>query len=226
MSALQPLAAAPDLVDRVYRALLEAVSDGTLAPGQRLAQEDLAQRFGVSRQPVLQALRLLKADGLVLDAPGRGVWVAPLTARGVEQVYEVRGALDAMAARLAARRVAAGGAALDPGLIEDGRRAASGTRVGAMIDADWAFHQAVYAAADNPLLERSAAQHWCHIRRAMGATLQAFAMRASVWDEHAAIARAIADGDEDRAAALALGHAATAGHHIGTRLAQAQPSAA
>ena len=53
---------------------------------------------------MLQALRLLKKDGLVLDAPGRGVMVAPLDARWIAQVYEVRGALDALAARLAARR--------------------------------------------------------------------------------------------------------------------------
>ena len=54
---LQP---APDLVDRVYRALLDAISDGSLAPGARLTQEDIAARLAVSRQPVLQALRLLE----------------------------------------------------------------------------------------------------------------------------------------------------------------------
>lgn len=230
---LQPLASAPDLVERVHQALVAAIADGSLGPGQRLTQEELAQRLGVSRQPVLQALRLLKVDGLVLDAPGRGVQVAPLEARGMAQVYEVRGALDAMAARLAARRVAdarrAGRvppAGIDPALIAAGRQAAAGPRVAAMIDADWAFHQAVYAAGDNPLIERSAGQHWCHIRRAMGATLQASAARAAVWDEHAAIARAIAEGDEERAAALALRHAESAGRHIGERLARPQASAA
>ena len=104
---LQP---APDLVERVYRALLDAISDGSLAPGARLTQEDIAARLAVSRQPVLQALRLLKKDGLVLDAPGRGVLVAPLDAAWIAQVYEVRGALDALAARLAAGRRAV----LDP----------------------------------------------------------------------------------------------------------------
>jgi DNA-binding GntR family transcriptional regulator len=74
---LVKLEAAPDLVDQVYRALLDAISDGSLAPGQRITQEDIAERLAVSRQPVLQALRLLKKDGFVLDAPGRGVQVAP-----------------------------------------------------------------------------------------------------------------------------------------------------
>ena len=70
---LVKLQATPDLVDQVYRALLDAISDGSLAPGARLTQEDLAERLAVSRQPVLQALRLLKKDGLLLDAPGRGL---------------------------------------------------------------------------------------------------------------------------------------------------------
>ena len=73
---LVQIATAPDLVDQVYRSLLDAISSGALPPGERITQEDIAQRLAVSRQPVLQALRLLKKDGLVLDAPGRGVLVA------------------------------------------------------------------------------------------------------------------------------------------------------
>src|SRR6188768_3142201 len=75
---LVQLEAAPDLVDRVYRSLLDAICAGSLAPGQRITQEDIAQQLAVSRQPVLQALRLLKKDGLVQDAPGRGLQVADL----------------------------------------------------------------------------------------------------------------------------------------------------
>ena len=101
--SLVKLESTPDLVDQVYRALLDAISDGSLAPGQRLTQEDIATQLAVSRQPVLQALRLLKNDGLIQDAPGRGVLVAPLDATWMRQVYEVRGALDALAARLAAQ---------------------------------------------------------------------------------------------------------------------------
>lgn len=213
---------APDLVDQVYRALLGAISSGTLAPGERITQEDIAQRLSVSRQPVLQALRLLKKDGFVLDAPGRGVLVAPLEAEAMRKVYQVRGALDALAARLAAQLCFR----IDPKLMERGRRAARGRNVEAMLDADIAFHQAIYAASGNPLIGQSADAHWRHLRRAMGAVLQAEPQRESLWDEHEAIAAAIAAGDPERAARLSEEHVSQASQALGERLAQLSRDAA
>ena len=61
-----------------------------------------------------------------------------------------------------------------------------------MIEADIAFHNAIYAASGNPLIERSAQLHWRHLRRVMGAVLQQSRQREAVWDEHEAIAKAIA----------------------------------
>jgi DNA-binding GntR family transcriptional regulator len=205
---------APDLVDQVYRALLGAISSGALAPGERLTQEDIAQRLSVSRQPVLQALRLLKKDGFVLDAPGRGVLVAPLDADWIMKVYQVRGSLDALAARLAAEQRFR----LDPKLIEAGRKAARGKNVKAMIEADMAFHTAIYGASGNPLIEQSAQQHWRHLRRVMGAVLQQSRQREALWDEHEAIAKAIAAGDADRAALLIEQHALRASKNLAARL--------
>ena len=63
-----------------------------------------------------------------------------------------------------------------------------------MIDADMAFHRAIYVASRNPLIEPSAYVHWHHIQRAMGAVLQRSVLRSTVWDEHAASAQAIAAG--------------------------------
>ena len=203
MSAhLVKLDPAPDLVDRVYRSLLDAILDGSLAGGARLTQEEIARQLAVSRQPVLQALRLLKADGLVLDAPGRGVLVMPLDGAWIASVYQVRAALDVLAARLAAQRRAV----LAPELIEHGRKALRDRDVRALIDADAAFHSAIYAASGNPLIAQSAHVHWRHIRRAMGAVLHRSAMRETVWDEHEVIAAAIAKGESDNAARLISGH--------------------
>ncbi|MEP6824156.1 MAG: GntR family transcriptional regulator [Ramlibacter sp.] len=219
---LVKLETAPDLVDQVYTSLLDAICDGSLAPGERITQEDIAERLAVSRQPVLQALRLLKKDGFVHDvnseagagARGRGVLVAPLDAAWMVKVYQVRGALDALAARLAA----ALRTRIDPKLIEQGRKAARGRNVKAMIDADLAFHSAIYAASGNPLIEQSAAQHWRHLRRVMGAVLQQSKQREALWDEHEAIASAIAAGNGDRAARMIEEHSQHASDNLAARL--------
>ena len=207
----------PDLVDQVYRNLLDAISDGSLAPGTRITQEDIAEQLAVSRQPVLQALRLLKKDGFVLDAPGRGVLVAPLDVGELVQIYQVRSALDALAARLAAQSRSQ----LDPQLIRQGRKASRGHDIKAMMAADAQFHAAIYAASGNPLIAQSAQLHWHHIRRAMGAVLQVSTMRESIWDEHEAIAEAIAAGNADRAETLIREHGEEAGQNLAKLLSSA-----
>lgn len=215
MSAqLLQLTTTPDLADQVYRALLDAISEGSLAPGQRITQEELAEQLAVSRQPVMQALRLLKKDGFVQDAPGRGLQVTPLDPRWLTQVYEVRGALDILAVRRAAERRTR----LEPSLFTRGRRAVARGDIKAMIDADLAFHRALYQAAGNPLIEQSALLHWQHIRRAMGEALQSSALREPVWDEHEAIAQAVARGDADRAEALMRRHGEQAGATLARQL--------
>lgn len=216
---MTPLTLVPDLAEQVYQSILGAICEGQLAPGERITQEKLAERFSVSRQPVLQAMMLLKRDGLVIDAGGKGVMVAPLTPAHIGHLYQVRSVLDGLAAREAARRKAG----LSAALISAGRKAAKGKSIAAMIDADLAFHRAIYAAAENPLLSQSAERHWNHIRRVMGAVLQKSASRAAVWDEHEAILAAIAGGDAEQAQQLALRHCEVAGANLAAHLADHPP---
>ncbi|NQW94800.1 MAG: GntR family transcriptional regulator [Polaromonas sp.] len=216
-SNLIKIETAPDLVEQVYASLLDAISDGTLPPGARIMQEDIAEQLAVSRQPVLQALRLLRKDGFVLDAPGRGVLVAPLDVATLVQIYQVRSTLDALAAKLAAQAKVV----LDTQLITQGRMAARGTDIKAMMTADAAFHTAIYVASGNPLIAQTAQTHWHHIRRAMGAVLQLATMRESIWDEHQAIATAIARGDEGKAETLIRQHGEDAGRNLAHLLTQA-----
>lgn len=192
-----------DYVDEVYKTLLDAISVGKLAPGERITQEDLAERLNVSRSPVLQALRLLKKDGLLEEAPGRGLVVATLDPVRIGHLYQVRGALDGLAAKLASER----NAKIPLSLIEAGREAAAGTDVNALIEADTAFHKAIYEASGNPFIIESAMLHWIHLRRVMGAVLQRSAGRSGIWDEHAAIANAINEGNSSLAATLSEHHA-------------------
>lgn len=202
MSQLLKIVSTPDLVEQVYAKLLGAISEGELAPGARITQDEIAEKLSVSRQPVLQALRLLKKDGFIIDAPGRGVLVAPLDAVWLTHVYPIRIALDVLAAHLAC----ASSYAFDSNLIAQGRKAARGKSIGAMIEADIEFHCAIYRASNNPLIEQSAQLHWKHIRRAMGTLLQTTEVRLAVWDEHEAISRAIAAKDARKSEALTRTH--------------------
>lgn len=214
MSPLQEIEFVPDLTEQVYQRLVDAICSGDLAPGTRLTQEELAASLSVSRQPVLQALRMLKRDGLAIDAGRRGLIVAPIAPELIENLYEVRGVLEGLAARLAALA----GAKIDPGLVERGRAALARGHFPSLIDADMAFHNAIYAASGNPLIAESASRHWHHIRRAMGGVLQADGPRDWVWDEHQAIVDAINAGDAPAAERRAREHCEAGGRVLFTRL--------
>ena len=180
-------------------------------------QEDIAEQLSISRQPVLQALRLMRKNSFVLYASGRGVLVAPLDVTVLVQIYPVRSTLDALAAKLEAQTRCV----LDVQLITQGRLAARGTDIKDMMTADAAFHTAIYAASGNSLIGQTARTHWHRIRRAMGAVLQLSTMRESIWDEHEAIAKAIARGNEIRAETLTRQHGEDAGRNLAFLLTEA-----
>ncbi|HEX6978775.1 MAG TPA: GntR family transcriptional regulator [Alphaproteobacteria bacterium] len=211
---MERLSLHPSLVERVYAAIRDAICSGELPPGARLTQEQLAARLDVSRQPVLQALVLLKKQGFVREAGRRGVVVAPLDPVFVAQLYEVRAALDALASRAAAARRPDEARRHGPALIEAGRAAVRSGSVAQMVEADIRFHQFLYELSGNPLIAETAALHWLHIRRVMGGYLQRDRARDDIWDEHAAILAAVADGAPDRAERLAREHAETSARKL------------
>jgi DNA-binding GntR family transcriptional regulator len=224
---LKPVRSTPDLSHSVHARLREAIVSGAIAPGERLAQEDLAAQFGVSRQPVLQALAQLERDGLAVRADGRGtLQAAPLDPSLVSQFYELRAEVDALAARRAAQRIAAGETApLPDTLVERGQAAVRRGQVPALVAADTLLHHAIYDASGNTLLDTVMASQWHHLERVMGAVLQTHAIRAGLWDEHQAIVQAINAGRAQDAAALSREHAERAAKGLLPRLAQALASA-
>lgn len=204
---MQPLTERTSLAEEVHARLVDAMVSGSLPPGTPLRQERLAEELNVSRQPIIQALGMLRRDGLIEPTGRRGYKVAPVDAALVRHVYDVRAALDGLAAGLAAARPDA--VRRDVLLAEEeaGRQALAGGDVPALVDADIAFHQKIYALSDNPLLPEASAAVWRQIRRVMRAVLEKRAARASVWQEHAGIAAAIRDGDAALARQLAERHA-------------------
>ncbi|MBL8836844.1 MAG: GntR family transcriptional regulator [Alphaproteobacteria bacterium] len=211
---MEQLAVSAPLADRVYCAIRDAICDGQLPPGERLRQDELAERLNVSRQPVLQALLLLRNQGFVRDTGRRGVVVAELEPATIAHLYEMRSGLDGVACRAAAMRAADEAARRGPALIADGRRAVSSCDVGAMIDADMQFHAFLYDLSGNPLIAGTAALHWQHIRRAMGGFLRRYSARDAIWDEHQAMLDAIVAGDGIGAQRLAQEHADRAANKL------------
>lgn len=216
---MKHLAIQAPLVDRVYRAILDAICDGQLPPGERITQDQLAEKLNVSRQPVLQALLLLRKQGFVRETGRRGLVVADLDPQFIGQLYEVRAALDGAACRGAALRGATEARRRGPALIAAGRAAVRSDSVGAMIAADMAFHLFLYELSGNPLIAETAALHWQHIRRAMGGYLRRYRARDAIWDEHAAILDAVVAGDAEAAARLAQHHAAAAAGNLSEAMA-------
>jgi DNA-binding GntR family transcriptional regulator len=215
-----PLDPLPNLIDQVYARILEAITDRTLPPGRRIRQNELAEKLGVSRQPVSHALHLLHRQGLVGESGRRGFEVTQLDPERIRQLYEVRGAIDALAARLAAGRAktdGAGRAQLEAAL-RAGRTIDKKTRLARLIALDVDFHRAIYSLSGNPAIEEMIGPQWPHMRRSMATVLAELDYRESAWAEHEAIAAHILAGNTKAAEAAALAHALTAGRNTEERL--------
>src|SRR5262245_6923950 len=203
--------AQPTLVEQVVNAIVSEIVEGELPSNSRLIQDELARAYGVSRQPVQQALLLLRDRGLVREAPGRGLIVAPIDPDFVRKLYEVRGMLDGLAARLAAERGAERARIEGPAFLEEGRAAVESGSLNEQIEADIRFHAFVNELSENSLIGETTVPHWPYLRRVMGEVLRDDAqMPQTILSEHVAILDAIMAGDADRAEALSRDHTARA----------------
>lgn len=93
------------LRDVVFKTLRQGILTGELKPGERLLEMHLAQRLGVSRTPIREAMRKLELEGLVVMVPRRGAEVANISSKTLKDVLEVRDALDSLAVELACERI-------------------------------------------------------------------------------------------------------------------------
>jgi DNA-binding GntR family transcriptional regulator len=222
---MSPVQAQPTLVEQVVNAIISEIVDGELPANSRLIQEELARAYGVSRQPVQQALLLLRDRGLVREAPGRGLIVSPLDVDFVRSLYEVRAMLDGLAARLAAERGAERARLEGPAYLDEGRAAVKSGSLNKQIEADMRFHAFINEISGNPLIGETTAPHWPYLRRVMGEVLRDDAqMPQTILGEHAAILDAVIAGDSARAELLGRDHITRAAKIFVQRL-QAQREA-
>jgi DNA-binding GntR family transcriptional regulator len=220
---LELLDSQPALIQRAYERIVAAIADGTLPPGQRIRQEELGRMLGVSRQPISHALQLLKQQRLVEETGRRGLVVSTIDAIAIRELYQVRTALDALAARLAAERVAdrvvdlAQRRAAQRALA-DGLKLRPDAPVLAFVEADVAFHTTLYRLSGNRAIEETVVAHWPHFKRSMGVVLEDPEQRPLVWHEHEEIMRLVLAGDATGAQNAAQHHTNRAGAENARRL--------
>jgi DNA-binding GntR family transcriptional regulator len=215
---MKALSVQPNLVDQVRDAVLEEIESGRLRPGGRVIQEQIALALGVSRQPVQQALLLLRKQGLLKEAPGRGLVVTPLDPDQVAHMYDIRAVLEGLACRRAAEANAQRAAREGRALIQAGRKAVASGSVPKLVAADMRFHEFIYALSGNPMIAPVLTVHWSATQRVMGEVLLKDEEPRDIWDQHEAIMKAIARGDAEEAEALARHHIMGAAQFMVSRL--------
>src|SRR5262245_520952 len=199
--------------DAVTKEIRSAILNGSLAPGSRIRQEELAQLFEVSRVPVREALRVLESEGLVRNDRWRGAIVAPLDVNLIRDVYEFRGIIDSHVAEILASRTNLDLEKIRK-IVKAGQRAAEKQDVSRLVALDPEFHTALYEATGNAVLCDVMRGQWTHIRRVMGGTLTISGYRGQIWDEHAAIVEAIEQHNPSIAVVRALEHTKAASQRL------------
>lgn len=193
------------LRDIVCDEIREQIVRGQHLPGMRLVEDRLANDLGVSRSPVREALRVLEVEGYVDMIPRKGVVVATLSMDEAAEIFEVRIALESLAARLAARKATDVAAAGLRAVIADAERAHDRRDVGTLALLNTQFHQLVLDLAGNGYL--------CDVMIPLRGRMQWIFSQTAGGDrgfhslsEHRELAKAIADHDEDGAARSAAAH--------------------
>jgi DNA-binding GntR family transcriptional regulator len=200
------------VVGLAYDEIRALIVDGPLGPGARLGQAELAERLGISRTSVREALRRLTGDGIVEFEVNRGFFVADLGLDRVLERLEARLLLEPEMARLAAERRTDGDVDAMRQAIDAEQAARSSDDAH---DASRAFHLAVAAATRNEALQRLLESLWI---ADVGRRLLAQRRRAPTWqpsdvEEHRAILAAVEQGDAARAAQLMRDHVGSAVRH-------------
>jgi DNA-binding GntR family transcriptional regulator len=202
------------LSERLRESIEEAIATGKLLPGTRLDEVDLATRFGVSRTPIREALNLLHGEGLIENRPRRGAVVAQIGPDRLVEMFEVMAELEAMCARLAARRMTDAELKSLQAAHEACRGAAQANDSDAYFYANEHFHYAIYAGSHNTFLEEQAATLQRKLRPYRRLQLRVRGRVKHSFAEHQAIVDALRAGDADAAVASVRSHVVVQGERF------------
>jgi DNA-binding GntR family transcriptional regulator len=190
----------------VFDVLRGAIANGTLRPGERLMENQLAEELRVSRTPVREAIRKLEQEGFVVMVPRRGTYVADISVRDINEVFEIRTALEALAASLAAERITDSDLEkLEELLVEIGGFIKQGD-TDKLIEADSQFHDILYNSTNNKTLATIIGnlREKITVFRAIAYAYPGRAKRS--FEEHRLLVNALARRDSESAQQVARKH--------------------
>jgi DNA-binding GntR family transcriptional regulator len=192
------------LRDQVLEALREGIVRGAYSPGERLTEDRLADDFGVSRNPVREALRVVEAEGFVHALPRGGLVVASPDESSMRDLFVVRRAWEGLAARLAAERGEEADVASLHELLDRSRRATEANELDKLSELNGALHRRVIEVSGNRWLASMATPMYRHVQWIFRLTVADRAPHS--WTEHARLVEAIASRDGAAAEQAAAEH--------------------
>ena len=195
------------LRDVVFNTLRDAILTGKLVPGERLMENQLADKLGVSRTPVREALRMLELENLVELVPRKGAQVLDMSEKDIVNILEVRSALEGLATSVACKKMSKEDLQQLKNLEVDFEKAVADNDVEHFVDIDEDFHDLIFAATENDKL--------ISIFRNLRIQLYRYRMAQAKNNEtsmstivahHRSIIRAIENHDSEEGASIAQGH--------------------
>ncbi|MBQ8734310.1 MAG: GntR family transcriptional regulator [Anaerotignum sp.] len=195
------------LRDVVFNTLRDAILTGKLVPGERLMENQLAEKLGVSRTPVREALRMLELENLVELVPRKGAQVLDMSEKDIVNILEVRSALEGLATSVACTKMSKEDLQQLKNMEVDFEKAVAENDVEHFVDIDEDFHDLIFAATENDKL--------INIFRNLRIQLYRYRMAQAKNNEtsmstivahHRSIIRAIENHDTEEGASIAQGH--------------------
>ena len=194
------------LRDVVFNTLRQAILRGELKPGERLMEIQLANKLGVSRTPIREAIRKLELEGLVLMIPRKGAEVAEITEKSLRDVLEVRRALEELAVELACEKITDEQIQDLKGAAEDFKASLKEGDITRIAEADVKFHDVIYMATDNQKLIQLLNNLREQMYRYRVEYLKRSDFHQQLIDEHEEIIETIENGQKERAVQVVCQH--------------------
>ena len=187
------------LRDVVFNTLRQAILRGELKPGERLMEIQLANKLGVSRTPIREAIRKLELEGLVLMIPRKGAEVAEITEKSLRDVLEVRRALEELAVELVCEKITEEQIQDLKDAAEEFKESLESGDITRIAEADVKFHDVIYMATDNQKLIQLLNNLREQMYRYRVEYLKDIAVRRTLAEEHRSICQALKAKDEKKA---------------------------